>query len=386
METTVDGTARTTAGGAAGEGRAPLGMDLEQKVEATARSLFSLMDQSKSSLLSQERWQQEMMDWAMADERLKVELFRFVDVFPTLTSRAEIDRHLARILRPTRPRSPASAQGRPRRRQERRRLTAGDGLHPAPDARLRAALHHRPRRARLHAGAARPAAQAHGLHPRCAGRGHGEREGGGRLPATLPRAARRARRGGPQLEPRRRHRRGRLGRAAARQRVAQDHLALLADRSPELPRQRRGDQGAAAAHLPQGHRDRRLRQPRPRAVPLPRPHLHDLHRAPRRGGVPRLRPGRRRRAGVSARRRGRPARRHRLGARARPRRHRAPREGGLLGLRDGARRPGGLAGAGVHAQARQRRDVRAPDAHHARASRTRYARRSAATTCARWRT
>ena len=81
---TVDGTAGTTAGGAAGEGRAPLGMDLEQKVETTARSLFSLMDQSKSSPLSQERWQSEMMDWAMADERLKVELFRFVDVFPTL--------------------------------------------------------------------------------------------------------------------------------------------------------------------------------------------------------------------------------------------------------------------------------------------------------------
>ena len=34
------------------------------------------------------------MDWAMADERLKVELFRFVDVFPTLRSAAEIDRHL----------------------------------------------------------------------------------------------------------------------------------------------------------------------------------------------------------------------------------------------------------------------------------------------------
>ena len=53
------------------------------------------------------------------------------------------------------------------------------------------------------------------------------------------------------------------------------------------------------------------------------------------------------------------------GARARD--HRAPRQGRLLGLRDGARRPGGLAGAGVHAQARQRRDVRAPRAHHARA-------------------
>ncbi|HJW75522.1 MAG TPA: proline dehydrogenase family protein, partial [Thermoleophilia bacterium] len=80
--------------GPGGEGRPPLGMDLEEKVEATARSLFSLMDRSRSSLLSQERWQQEMMDWAMADERLKVELFRFVDVFPTLTTRAEIDRHL----------------------------------------------------------------------------------------------------------------------------------------------------------------------------------------------------------------------------------------------------------------------------------------------------
>ena len=34
------------------------------------------------------------MDWAMADERLKVELFRFVDVFPTLRTAAEIDRHL----------------------------------------------------------------------------------------------------------------------------------------------------------------------------------------------------------------------------------------------------------------------------------------------------
>ena len=35
-----------------------------------------------------------MMDWAMADERLKVELFRFVDVFPTLDGGAEIARHL----------------------------------------------------------------------------------------------------------------------------------------------------------------------------------------------------------------------------------------------------------------------------------------------------
>ncbi|MGD0996928.1 MAG: L-glutamate gamma-semialdehyde dehydrogenase [Thermoleophilia bacterium] len=67
---------------------------LEADIQATARTLFSLVDRSRPALLSQARWQGEMMDWAMADERLKVELFRFVDVFPTLAGGAEIARHL----------------------------------------------------------------------------------------------------------------------------------------------------------------------------------------------------------------------------------------------------------------------------------------------------
>ena len=58
------------------------------------RSSSRLIAQHKTSPLSSERWQSEMMDWAMADERLKVELFRFVDVFPTLRTADEIDRHL----------------------------------------------------------------------------------------------------------------------------------------------------------------------------------------------------------------------------------------------------------------------------------------------------
>jgi len=67
---------------------------LEADIQATARALFALIDRSRPTLLSQSRWQDEMLDWAMADERLKVELFRFVDVFPTLRSTAEIARHL----------------------------------------------------------------------------------------------------------------------------------------------------------------------------------------------------------------------------------------------------------------------------------------------------
>ena len=66
----------------------------EQRIEATAREIFAATRPDKPSVLSAERWQSEMMEWAMADEQLKVELLRFVDVFPTLRNRAEIGRHL----------------------------------------------------------------------------------------------------------------------------------------------------------------------------------------------------------------------------------------------------------------------------------------------------
>ncbi|HEY5387376.1 MAG TPA: hypothetical protein VIL79_05670, partial [Thermoleophilia bacterium] len=66
----------------------------EERIQATARQIFAATREDKPSLLSPERWQGEMMEWAMADERLKVEMLRFVDVFPTLRSRREMSRHL----------------------------------------------------------------------------------------------------------------------------------------------------------------------------------------------------------------------------------------------------------------------------------------------------
>ena len=97
---------------------------------------------------------------------------------------------------------------------------------------------------------------------------------------------------------------------------------------------------------------------RPRAVPLPRPDLRGLHLAARRGGVPRLRRRRHRPAGLPARRRAGPRPPARLGEGPRAALPPPPRQGRVLGLRDRHRRPGGLAGAGLHAQARHRRDVR----------------------------
>ena len=66
----------------------------EARIEATARTILAATHADKPSPLSRERLQGDMMEWAMADERLKVEMLRFVDVFPTLRSRPEIARHL----------------------------------------------------------------------------------------------------------------------------------------------------------------------------------------------------------------------------------------------------------------------------------------------------
>ena len=66
----------------------------EDHIRDTARAIFAAMAGEKPGRLSRERLQGEFMEWAMADERLKVEMLRFVDVFPTLRSRPEIARHL----------------------------------------------------------------------------------------------------------------------------------------------------------------------------------------------------------------------------------------------------------------------------------------------------
>jgi RHH-type proline utilization regulon transcriptional repressor/proline dehydrogenase/delta 1-pyrroline-5-carboxylate dehydrogenase len=66
----------------------------EERIQATARAILGAAREDKPSRLSRERLQGEMMEWAMADERLKVEMLRFVDVFPALHSRSEMSRHL----------------------------------------------------------------------------------------------------------------------------------------------------------------------------------------------------------------------------------------------------------------------------------------------------
>lgn len=50
--------------------------------------------QSKGSLFSKDFWYGSIMDWSMKNEHFKTQMFRFVDVLPSLNSGSEVARHL----------------------------------------------------------------------------------------------------------------------------------------------------------------------------------------------------------------------------------------------------------------------------------------------------
>ncbi len=72
---------------------------LESAVRAKGEQLFVLMDQQPPpALFSKKGAYARLMEWSMKDPVFKTQLFRFVDVLPSLHSSAEIVRHLQEYL------------------------------------------------------------------------------------------------------------------------------------------------------------------------------------------------------------------------------------------------------------------------------------------------
>ena len=72
---------------------------IESAVRAKGEQLFALMDQQPPpALFSKKGAYARLMDWSMKDSVFKTQLFRFVDVLPSLNSSAEIVRHLQEYL------------------------------------------------------------------------------------------------------------------------------------------------------------------------------------------------------------------------------------------------------------------------------------------------
>ncbi len=69
--------------------------DLQGLTLAYGREIFARLDRAAPLPFSAAWFDERMMEWTIADEAVKVQLFRFIDVLPMLRTPAEINRHLA---------------------------------------------------------------------------------------------------------------------------------------------------------------------------------------------------------------------------------------------------------------------------------------------------
>ena len=66
----------------------------DKRIKKLGKEIFKRMRGEKPSVFKKDWWSGKMMDWSMKDEAFKVEMFRFVDVFPTLKDHVQVAEHL----------------------------------------------------------------------------------------------------------------------------------------------------------------------------------------------------------------------------------------------------------------------------------------------------
>lgn len=68
--------------------------DTELDAQRIGREIFAGLADQHPSVFNSDYWQGHVLQWAMRDEAFKVQLFRFVDVFPALRDPDAVARHL----------------------------------------------------------------------------------------------------------------------------------------------------------------------------------------------------------------------------------------------------------------------------------------------------
>jgi RHH-type proline utilization regulon transcriptional repressor/proline dehydrogenase/delta 1-pyrroline-5-carboxylate dehydrogenase len=69
--------------------------DVQAQILAKGEEILKNMEgQSKTSIFSKDFWYGSIMEWSMKNEKFKTNMFRFVDVLPSLNSGNEVARHL----------------------------------------------------------------------------------------------------------------------------------------------------------------------------------------------------------------------------------------------------------------------------------------------------
>lgn len=83
---------------------------VEKTTRETGRYLWQHLERTAPSIFERRWWDDRILAWAMADESVKVQMFRFIDVLPTLRSREAITRHLQEYFEEVSQRLPRAAR------------------------------------------------------------------------------------------------------------------------------------------------------------------------------------------------------------------------------------------------------------------------------------
>ncbi len=68
--------------------------ELNARIVAQGREFFTTIAGEKPSLFNKGAWMGKVMDWSMQNEQFKIQMFRFVDVFPSLTTGRLLTEHI----------------------------------------------------------------------------------------------------------------------------------------------------------------------------------------------------------------------------------------------------------------------------------------------------
>ena len=83
---------------------------IEQRTLEIGRDLFGRVQHRSPSIFHGRWWEDRLMSWAMGDEAVKVQMFRFVDVLPMLKDHYAIARHLDEYFEDVRDKLPWAAR------------------------------------------------------------------------------------------------------------------------------------------------------------------------------------------------------------------------------------------------------------------------------------
>ncbi|TWT56789.1 Bifunctional protein PutA [Thalassoglobus neptunius] len=83
---------------------------VEEATQRIGRELWSQLSRRKPTVFERRWWLDHILEWAMQDESVKIQMFRFVDVLPMLKSSATVTQHLQEYFDEVRDQLPVAAR------------------------------------------------------------------------------------------------------------------------------------------------------------------------------------------------------------------------------------------------------------------------------------